>query len=176
MSVIRKFFRVVDTVSEWLGKICYPLILLISAVVLLEIAMRMLFKATLWTFETTQFLFAICSLLPAGLLQKEKSHIVVDIIYVRCSEKTKVILDIITFPFFLLFVGGMVYFGSSFAYESVLSLETTGSAWDPPVYPIKLMLPLSALLLFLQGIANFVRSIENVFFNKNGETKGTSPV
>lgn len=173
MSVVKKIFRIVETASEWLGKICYPLILLISIVVLFEIAMRMFFKATLWTFEVTQFLFAICSLLPAGILQKEKSHITVDIIYVRCSEKTKVILDIITFPFFLLFVGGMVYFGTSFAYESVLSLETTGSAWDPPVYPIKVMLPVAAILLFLQGIVNMVRNIEKAFFNKNREADKT---
>ncbi|HOG15768.1 MAG TPA: TRAP transporter small permease subunit [Syntrophales bacterium] len=174
MSAVKKIFRVVDFLSEWSGKICFPLILLLGAVVLLEITMRLLFKATLWTFETTQFIFAICSLLPAGLLQKERSHIVVDVIYIRLSEKTKLILDIITFPFFLLFVGGMVYFGGSFAYESVLSLETTGSAWDPPVYPIKVILPLSALLLFLQGIVNLVRNIEKFRSHKSGQTNEAS--
>lgn len=171
MTSVKKIFRIVDYMSEYSGKVCYPLILAISFVVLFEIIIRIVFKPTLWTFETTQFLFAICCFLPSGLLQKEKSHITVDIFYTRCSPKTKVVLSIITFPFFLLFVGCMVYFGCQFAYSSVLSLESTGSAWDPPIYPVKLMLPVGALLLFLQGIVNIVRDIENVFFNKNEETK-----
>jgi len=33
------------------------------------------------------------------------------------------------------------------------------SAWNPPLYPAKLMIPLAALLLMLQGLAKLIRDI-----------------
>jgi TRAP-type mannitol/chloroaromatic compound transport system permease small subunit len=164
MRTISRAFRVVDWCSETASKACYPLTLLISAVVLFEIVVRLTIRPTLWTFETTQFLFVICSLLPGALLLKQGTHVGVDIIYTHCSPRTMAILDIITFPFFLLFVSVLMYFSFAFAYESVSSLETTGSAWDPPVYPIKAILPIGATLLLLQGIVNFTRMIGREFF------------
>jgi TRAP-type mannitol/chloroaromatic compound transport system permease small subunit len=172
MAILHKIFNMIDWVNEWVGKVCFPLILVISAVVLLEIVMRFFSRPTMWSFEMTQYLFAICSLLPGGLLQKNKEHVMVDLIYGHVSPKKQVILDIITFPFFLLFVGAMAYFGSSFAYESFRTLETSGTAWDPYVFPIKMMLPIGAILLLLQGIVNLVRGIEEEFFGKGRSSMG----
>jgi TRAP-type mannitol/chloroaromatic compound transport system permease small subunit len=171
MAVIRKVFYTIDRLNHLVGKICYPLILLLSMVVLYEIIKRSFFTATLWVYETTQFIFIFCSLLSAGYLMRSNEHISVDILYSRFSRKTQVILDIITFPFFLLFVGAMFYFGSSFAYESIRIRETTGSVWDPYIFPIKLVIPISALLLLLQGIVNLARAIEGEFFARKSEIK-----
>ncbi len=43
--------------------------------------------------------------------------------------------------------------------RSVSVLETSGSAWDPPVYPIKLALVGGVVLLLLQGTAKFIRDL-----------------
>jgi TRAP-type mannitol/chloroaromatic compound transport system permease small subunit len=37
--------------------------------------------------------------------------------------------------------------------------ETSGSAWDPPVYPLKVALAFGVALLLLQGIAKFIRDL-----------------
>ena len=166
MSLLNKIFSIIDWLSEWAGKICIPLIVVLSFVVLYEIVMRSFFKPTMWTYETTQFIFVICSLLPAGLLLKNNEHIEVDIVTSRLTTKTRVILKIITFPVFLLYIGALVYFGYSISFESLHILERTGSVWDPYIFPIKFMVPIGATLLLLQGIANLVRDIERTFFTK----------
>jgi len=86
----------------------------------------------------------------------------VDIFYSRFSTKNKAIIDIITFALFLLFCGMMLTYGGSLAWESLARFEHSRSAWNPPLYPVKLMIPLGAFLLLLQGIANLLRDNEAV--------------
>lgn len=160
MSIMIKIIEFVDWINEWIGKILYPLIFLICLVIFFEVFMRSVFgKPTLWTFETTQFLFIIATFLAGGHLYREHGHIRVDIIYSRCSPKQQIILDCITFPFFLLFIGSLVYFGSEFALDSLMKFERTGSVWDPVVFPVKFAVPIGAFLVLLQGICNFIRDI-----------------
>jgi TRAP-type mannitol/chloroaromatic compound transport system permease small subunit len=42
--------------------------------------------------------------------------------------------------------------------------ETSWSAWGPPLYPIKTVIPITAGLLLLQGISEVVKKI--IFLSK----------
>jgi TRAP-type mannitol/chloroaromatic compound transport system permease small subunit len=153
----------IDFANRWVGLFLYPLTVLIAIVVFIEIILRYFFNhPTLWSFETTQFLFIICTMLCAGHLQLENGHVNVDIISSKFSDRTRLIVNLCTFPFFLLFIGAMTYFGFEFAFDSIAKMETTGSAWDPPVYPIKILLPVGAVLLLLQGIVNLIRQVRAI--------------
>jgi TRAP-type mannitol/chloroaromatic compound transport system permease small subunit len=48
---------------------------------------------------------------------------------------------------------------ANYAWRSILVGETAGSAWDPPVYPIKMALAIGVALLLLQGMAKFIRDL-----------------
>lgn len=171
MITLKKIFNCIGAVNEWVGRICHPLILVMSLVVFIEIVARNLFnRPTVWSFEVTLFLFACVSLMSGGILEKHRGHISVDIVVSHLSLKARMVCKIICFPFFLLFIGAMVYFGSSFFWESMRSWETSGTAWDPYIWPIKIFLPLGAILLLLQAIVNFVQDIEDAFFRKNADT------
>ena len=160
MVSVSDILNTIDKINCWIGRVLYLFILLISIVVLIGIISRYVFSySIIWTFETTQFLFLICTFLAAGHLQKHQAHVKVDIIYDKLSRKTQLICDLVTFPFFVFFVGAMTYFGFHFGFESLLKNETTGSAWDPPIYPFKLLVPLGALLLLLQGFSSLIKSI-----------------
>jgi TRAP-type mannitol/chloroaromatic compound transport system permease small subunit len=162
MVFLMRLLTYVDTINKWIGKILYPGMLLMCILIFWEVLMRYVFnRPTLWVSEATQLLFAICSLLAGGHIHQDNSHISVDILSSQFSLKGKFIANLISFPFFLLFVGAMVYFGFDFGIESLMKFETSDSAWSPPIYPFKLMVPLGASLLFLQGIANFIRDIVN---------------
>lgn len=162
ITVLKKVIDGIDWINEWIGKILYPLVMIICLIVFTEIVLRYVFNSpTIWSFESTQFLFIICSLLAAGHLHQKNAHIGVDILYGKFSSKWKLITDILLFPFFLLFIGSMSYFGFAFASDSLLKLERTGSVWDPYVFPLKFTIPIGATLLLLQGVARLVRDISN---------------
>ena len=95
----------------------------------------------------------------AGAILLVGGHVNVDILYIRLSPKTKAKVDIFTSFIFFIFVVVLTYYGSALAWESLRTFERSASAWNPPVYPVKLMLPLGACLLLLQGIAKLIRDI-----------------
>jgi TRAP-type mannitol/chloroaromatic compound transport system permease small subunit len=53
----------------------------------------------------------------------------------------------------------LLVYGGSMAWDSVSSLETSGSAWDPHIWPFRLAIPLAALLLLIQGLAKLIADI-----------------
>lgn len=73
--------------------------------------------------------------------------------------KVKAILDLITSIFFVLFCGVLIWKGWLMAWDSLMMLERTQSAFAPPLYPIKFVIPIGAGLLMLQGLVKFIRDL-----------------
>ena len=115
-------------------------------------------------------LFGTYAVLSGGYILLIKGHTNVDILVSSLSTKKKSILDISTFIIFAIFVSMLIYFGGSLAWDSLSILEGTESAWNPPAYIVKSMIPIGAALLLLQGIAKLARDI---LVLRNG---GTMPV
>lgn len=163
MRVSGRTIALIDKLNTWTGRITAPLMIFICLSVLVEIISRGAFNnPTIWASETTQFFYILCSFLAGGYILKDRGHIAVDVFYARMSPRTQLLVDLITFPFFMLFVGSMLWFGTDFAVESLLKLERTGSVWDPPIYPIKFVVPIGAGLVLVQGIANLARKFIDV--------------
>ena len=57
----------------------------------------------------------------------------------------------------------LLIYGGSLAWDSLARFEHSQSAWNPPLYPAKLMIPLAALLLLMQGLAKLIRDILILF-------------
>jgi TRAP-type mannitol/chloroaromatic compound transport system permease small subunit len=56
--------------------------------------------------------------------------------------------------------------GWKFAWMSVKAKETMPTVWAPPYYTMKMLLPIGALLMLLQGICNFIKDLNTVHGNK----------
>ncbi|MBA7540201.1 hypothetical protein ES705_32495 [subsurface metagenome] len=82
-----------------------------------------------------------------------------DVIYGRLSPRGKALIDIITFGFFALFCVVLVWKGGETALRALRIWQHSGSIWNPPVYPIKLVVPIGVLLLLLQGTVKLIRDI-----------------
>jgi len=150
----------IDAVNDWVGRIVSLFILLIFLILMLEIFARYLFNApSVWANELAQMLFGAFVVLSGGHLLWRGGHVGVDILYSRLSPKKKAMLDVITSVLFFAFCVMMVYFGGSLAWESLARWEHSQSAWNPPLYPVKLTIPVGAILLLLQGTAKLIRDI-----------------
>ena len=160
MKTLDKTLRLVDRINDRAGKILSLFILLIFALLLMEVIRRYLLNSpTVWANELSQMLFGAYVVLCGGHILASGGHVNVDIIYSRLSRKTQAKLDIITSFLFFAFCGMMVYYGGSLAWESLSTFERSQSAWNPPIYPVKLTIPLAAGLLLLQGITKLIRDI-----------------
>ena len=61
----------------------------------------------------------------------------------------------------------LLWQGWSLALDSVERMETSHSVWNPPIWPVKLCIPLAALLLLLQGIVRLIADIRLVMGLEN---------
>ena len=152
--------RGITRFNEWLGRGVALLLLVIFALLIVEVFFRYVAGAPkVWTGELTQMLFGIYAVLSGGYILAHAGHVNVDILYGRLPIRAKAIVDVCTSLLFFVFVGALVYFGSSLAYESISFWERSQSAWNPPLWPVKLAIPLGALLLLLQGIVKLATDI-----------------
>ena len=67
--------------------------------------------------------------------------------------------DVFSFVFFSLYVGALIWVGTQMAWSSFLQSEGTGTPWNPPIWPVKMAIPIAGLLLLLQGIVNLLREL-----------------
>ena len=168
MANLNAIFRLVDKTNEWVGKIISFSMLLVFALVLNEVIRRYLFNSpTVWGNESIQMIFGIYIMLSGGYILRFREHVNVDILYSRLSIKNKARLGIITFPIFLMFCSMLLIYGGSLAWESLSILEHSESAWNPPLYPVKMMIPVGASLILLQGIVKLIRDILILFTGEN---------
>lgn len=143
------------------------LILPLIAILCYEVFSRYLFNApTIWAHEISGHIFGAYAVLGGGYVLLHREHIKSDVLYALFPERGKAIVDLITYPIFFLLMGVIFYHGYKMAYTSILYRETTVSFLRSPVYPVKICVPLAALLMLLQGAAQFTETLLALFQRK----------
>ena len=152
--------RAITRLNRWIGRVVAWLILPIFLMLIIDVGMRYLVgRPSIWTTELTQLVFGVYAVIGGGYLLAERAHVNVDIIYGRLKRERKALLDVVTSVLFFLFLAVLMYQGTEMAWDSVERLETSQSIWNPPIWPVKLMIPVAGLLLLLQGIVRLVSDI-----------------
>ena len=156
-----RFFKAVDRLNDWCGWLVGFQIVLIVGVIVYEVVARYgLNSPTTWANETMIYVTAVAYLLGGGYALHHRRHVTVDVLYARFSPRTRARLDVLTLGFFVLYLGALIWAGSLWAWDSIRLGESTGTPWNPPIWPVKLAIPVAALLVLLQGIANVVRDFQ----------------
>ena len=160
MPVLKRLVNGIDALSKWTGRVVSYLIPVMMLILVYEVVLRYIFnEPTRWAHELTLYMFGSYFMLLGGFAMYSRSHIVMDLLYNRWSRRTQATVDVFTYLLFFFFIGSLLWLSGDWAIAAVLRLEHSRSAWGPPVWPFKLILPLSALLLLLAGVAKFIRDL-----------------
>lgn len=151
-----------DSVSLWSGRIVAWLILPMVMSLVWEVIARYVFNApTVWAYDMTYMLYGSFFMLGSAYTLLQGKHIRTDILYGQWSPRTQGLVDAACYllvyfpPLIALLYVTWDYFWISFQRgERVVS-----SPWMPVIYPLKLAMPVTCILLLLQGAAEFLRSI-----------------
>ena len=161
MSIIRTFLRVVDKINTITAKIVAVAIPAIMCILTLEVILRYVFNnPTIWAMETSQLLMCTFIALGGGYTAIQGGHVNVDVIVGKLSGRTRAILDIVTAPLFFIFISLFLIKMVEIGWDSVANLETSGTYFDPPVYPIKILMALGVFLLLIQGLGKLIKDIQ----------------
>lgn len=160
MGRLRFALSVIDNISEWTVRIIGFVIPLIVVLIGYEVVMRYIFnQPTIWVHELSLLLWGSLFMLAGAYILLHGGHVNMDLVYARLSPRKRAIIDLVTSLLFFFFCGVLLWKGWIMASKSLAILEHSGSFWNPPVYLVKLTIPLGAFLLILQGIAKFVRDL-----------------
>ena len=157
---MNRFIRTVEQISEWSGKGISLLVIPLTGVILYEILARYLFKApTIWAHEVAQMIYGAYVLLLGAYAMRKGVHVNVELLYGKFSPRGKAAVDLFTWVLFYLFCGLLLVKGWEMAWESFQMGETESTSFAPLVWPIKMTIPLGALLLLLQGAVKSIRDV-----------------
>ncbi|HMN21173.1 MAG TPA: TRAP transporter small permease subunit [Ottowia sp.] len=152
--------RWIDSMNGWIGEyVSYWAILAVFLYYYEVLARYVLNSPTNWVHESMFLMFGMQYALCGAYGYRDDSHVRVDILYTRLSPRGKAACDVLTSVFFFIFTITLLVTGWRFAMDSVGVGETSFTEWGIQYWPVKLMLPIGALLIVLQGIARLARDI-----------------
>lgn len=155
-----KFNRFISSINGITGELVAYWSIIAVFVYYYEVIARYVFNSpTNWAHESMFLMFGMQYLLAGGYVLREGAHVRVDVIYMHFSKRSKAIIDIVTSVFFFIFMFTLFFTGYIFFYDSFEVSEVSFTEWAIQYWPIKFAIPLGALLLFLQGIAQLVKDI-----------------
>ncbi len=157
-----RVIRLFDSLSTWSGKLFAWLVIPMVGSLVYEVVARYFFeRPTIWAYDMTYMFYGSHFMLGAAFTLARKGHIRTDFFYRLWSARSQGTVDALLYAF-LFFPAMGVFFWLSwdFALKSWIQGERiVTSPWNPPVYYFKTVMPLAGLLLLLQGIAEFLKSL-----------------
>jgi TRAP-type mannitol/chloroaromatic compound transport system permease small subunit len=159
---LRTTVRVIDTFSEWSGKTVSWMIVPLFLSLTYEGIARYLFNApTLWAYDVSYMLYGALFMLGAAYTLLKGAHIRTDMLWERFSTRTKGRIDAVAYIFF--FFPAMILLFYASADEAWASWKmgelSEQTAWRPFLWPFKAVVPLTALLLLVQGVSELLKSL-----------------
>lgn len=134
------------------------------AVVLLQfsvVLMRYVFGAgSIWLTESIIYSHAALLMLAAAWTLQEGGHVRVDVFYADASPQTKAWINLLGACLLLLpFMAVLIYFSWPYVARSWAILERSReTSGIPAVFVLKTLIPLFAVMMALQGIAQAIRA------------------
>jgi TRAP-type mannitol/chloroaromatic compound transport system permease small subunit len=123
---------------------------------------RYVFNApTLWAFDLSYMLYGALFMLGAHYTLLKGAHIRTDMLWEKFSSRTKGWIDSVAYVFFFFPAMVLLFYASVdeawHAWKIGELSEQT--AWRPILWPFKGVVPLTALLLMIQGVSELLKSL-----------------
>lgn len=146
------------------------LILAMVCFMVYEVVARYVFDApTIWSWELTGMVFAAFYLFSAVYSMARDEHVRLDLLYNRLSLRKQGIIDMITWMFFWLYIGVLLYYGWQSFWFSFSMMEKSRTFWGPILWPWKMVVPLVCTLLLLQGIVKYGHAVHKAITGRELE-------
>jgi TRAP-type mannitol/chloroaromatic compound transport system permease small subunit len=158
IRIVRAIDRFTDATGTWVAWLNIPLVLAVSY----EVIARYGFSApTIWAYDVSYMLYATIFMLGAAYALHKGAHIRTDFFFEKWSIRTRGVIDstayiVFFFPALALF---LYVSGAEGWYAFEIGERSEQSPWRPILWPFKLVVPLTCLLLMIQGVSETIKSL-----------------
>lgn len=161
MTALHILIRSLDCVTETLGRLLAWLMLALALLTVVVVVLRYGFNiGSIFAQEGINYLHGCLFMLGAGYALKHDEHVRVDILYRRMGPRGQAWVNALGGVVFLLPLCAFIFFISWPYVEAswVIGETSPEPGGIPALYLLKSLLPALAINLFLQGLAETLRS------------------
>ena len=158
IRAVRAIDRFTDTTGTWVAWLNIPLVLAVSY----EVIARYAFHApTIWSYDVSYMLYGTIFMLGAAYALHKGAHIRTDFFFEKWSVRTQGTIDSIAYLvfFFPSLVMFLVVSWDEGWYAFVIGETSEQTPWRPILWPFKMVIPLTCLLLIIQGVSETIKSV-----------------
>jgi len=158
IRIVRAIDRFTDTTGTWVAWLNVPLVLAVGY----EVVSRYVFGApTIWSFDVTYMLYGTIFMLGAAYALHKGAHIRTDFLFEKWSIRTRGLIDSIAYIVFF-FPSLVVFLAVGWEegwYAFQIGETSEQTPWRPILWPFKMVIPLTCLLLLIQGVSETIKSV-----------------
>jgi TRAP-type mannitol/chloroaromatic compound transport system permease small subunit len=159
-------------IDHWSDRFGYIVMLTFIPMILgavYEVIARYVFSApTSWSTDVTFMANGTMFMLGGAYALLKGAHVRTDIFWDKFTESTKGRIDLITYVVFFLPTMALIFFISwdGLVHSFQINERSNAGLWQPIIWPFRAIIPLTALLLFVQGISELLKSYWAVLTNE----------
>ena len=158
IKTVRVIDKFTDVTGTWVAWLNVPLVLAVAY----EVLSRYAFNApTIWSFDVTYMLYGTIFMLGSAYALYKGANIRTDFFFERWSIRTKATIDSIAYLVFF-FPSLILFFVVSWNegwYAFQIGETSEQTPWRPILWPFKMVVPLTCLLLLIQGVSETIKSL-----------------
>ena len=160
----RGYLAVIRTIDRFTELTSYLFVLAIIPLVLANVvevfARYVLRSPTVWALDVTTMSYGTLFMLGATLALLRGAHVRTDMLWEKFSDRTKGMIDSLAALLLFLPTMAVLFFISIDDFMHAFSIDERSSsgAWTPIIWPLRGVIPLTAFMLFLQGISELLKS------------------
>jgi TRAP-type mannitol/chloroaromatic compound transport system permease small subunit len=160
--MIQAMLQRIDQLSVWVAKAVTLAVFAMVVTMAYDVILRYVFRApTVWQYDTSYMLGGSVIILGSAYVHLKRRHVRVDLFYNRFPPRVRLILDVVfTLLFFFPLLTGLIIVSAADAIHAYQVKEFSEVGfWRPLMWPFKSVIPVGLAVLWLQGLANFIRDM-----------------
>ena len=161
--------RVIDGFSNITGKVISLTMLFLVLSITYEVVARYFFRApTVWVFESSSMANGSAFMLGCAYALYKGAHVRTDIFWENYSERTKGIIDLVSYLvlFFPVMITMMAISIDDAVHSYVTGERSQESLWRAIMWPFRAVIPLSAFLFMIQGISEVLKCLYQIRYGR----------
>jgi len=158
---MRRAVRVIERISRIFGAAAAALVLVLMALMAYEVALRYVFKApTVWSYDVSTMTMGAVFVLSIGYTLATNAHVRVDILKPLFGRRGPHVIDFVGYAFVMLpLLLWLTWAFWGYFHDAWLSQERSGqSAWNPKVWPFRLVMLAGVAVWMLQTLAEVAKA------------------
>lgn len=159
---MNRLLFLVDGLSSMVGKTFAWSILILTLAICYEVAARYIFLApTDWAYDVSYMLYGTLFMMAGAYTLARNGHVRGDFMYRNWAPATQAKIDLVLYIlFFFPGILALIYAGWKFFHLSyIIGERSSASPNGPIIWPFKAIIPITGVLMLLQGVVEVIRCI-----------------